>query len=158
MVFALNVRYFSSMKTGFSFLLSGLCILGSTAVQAQAKVQAVISNIENNKGVCRVCIFNNATSFNGEGGQPVQCVTAPVASRQSKAEFNNLQPGRYAIFVFHDANSNNRMDKNFVGVPKEGYGASRNKLPFAAAPNFNNNAFNISAGTTTTVNIRLRNL
>ena len=147
------------MKLFFQALLVFIStLITAQKSSAQARVQAVISNLENNKGVCRVCIFNNAASFNGEGGEPVQCVAAPVNSLQSKADFNNLPPGRYAIFVFHDANSNNRMDKNFVGVPKEGYGASRNKLPFAAAPNFNNNAFTITAGTTTTVNIRLRNL
>lgn len=131
-----------------------------TALQAaaQSRVQATISNIENNRGVCRACIFSNATAFNGEGGSAVQCAVVPVVKGSAQANFEKLPPGRYAVFVFHDANNNNKMDKNFAGIPKEGYGASRNKLPFAAAPTFNANAFTITANTTTLLQIRLRNL
>lgn len=34
--------------------------------------------------------------------------------------------GRYAIFVVHDKNANGKMDKNFLGIPKEPVGMSRN--------------------------------
>ena len=32
----------------------------------------------------------------------------------------------YTIAIFHDVNDNGKMDKNFVGVPKEPYGFSNN--------------------------------
>jgi uncharacterized protein (DUF2141 family) len=35
----------------------------STAAQAQSKVVAQINNIRNDKGVCRVCLFDNAAGF-----------------------------------------------------------------------------------------------
>ena len=31
----------------------------------------------------------------------------------------------YAIAALHDENSNGKMDKNFIGIPREGYAASR---------------------------------
>jgi uncharacterized protein (DUF2141 family) len=34
--------------------------------------------------------------------------------------------GRYAVFVVHDKNANGKMDKNFLGIPKEPVGMSRN--------------------------------
>ena len=40
--------------------------------------------------------------------------------------FNGLENGEYAIALFHDENSNKKLDKNFFGVPKEGYGISNN--------------------------------
>jgi uncharacterized protein (DUF2141 family) len=100
----------------------------------QAKVIAQVSNFESNKGVLRACIFDNASAFNGESGSPVKCITVTVANKRSEIVFDNLASGNYAIFLFHDVNNNNKMDKNFLGIPKEGYGASNNKLPFAAAP------------------------
>ena len=75
-----------------------------------------------------------------------------------QALFANVPPGIYAIMVFHDANNNNQFDKNFLGIPKEGYGASGNNLPFASAPAFNANKFEVKDGVLTTLNIRLRNL
>lgn len=40
--------------------------------------------------------------------------------------FENLQNGNYALALFHDENANKQLDKNFLGVPKEGYGISNN--------------------------------
>lgn len=137
-----------------------LCIIlaASAAARAQSKIVARIGNVRNDRGVCQVCLFNNAASFNGDGGTPVQCVQAPVKDGLSEARFENIPPGAYAIMVFHDANNNRKLDQNFLGIPKEGYGASRNKLPFAGAPGFEENKFTVPQGTTTTLRIRLRNL
>ena len=42
-----------------------------------------------------------------------------VAGAQSVV-FTNLEPGRYAIIVFHDENDNGKLDENSWGVPSEG--------------------------------------
>lgn len=128
------------------------------AAAPQSRVVAVVSNFENNKGLCRACIFSNESSFNGEGGTPVQCVTAGIRDKEASLSFTNIPPGIYAIFLFHDTNNNNRMDKNFLGIPKEGYGASRNRLPFAAAPGFQENKFQVAPNSSVRLHIKLRNL
>ena len=137
---------------GFIFLVI------SSVLHAQSKIVARISNVRNDHGVCQVCLFNNAASFSGDGGTPVQCVQAPIKNGISEALFENVATGEYAVMVFHDANTNKKMDLNFMGIPKEGYGASRNKLPFASAPSFDENKFTVPDKTTTTLRIRLRNL
>ena len=141
-------------RKGFLFL--ALC-LSAAAASAQSNITVAISNIKNNNGVCRVCIFDDAAAFNGKG-KPVQCVTASVSNKAATARFENLSAGTYAISVFHDANNNNNFDVNFLGMPKEGYGASRNKLPFAAAPDFKANQFVLKQGQQIQLHIRLRNL
>ncbi|TCJ14113.1 DUF2141 domain-containing protein [Flaviaesturariibacter flavus] len=127
-------------------------------LQAQCSIVAKMTNLRNDKGVCRVCLFDRPEAFNEKGGSPLRCVVAPVRDRTAEATFANLAPGTYAVFVFHDANNNERFDTNFLGIPKEGYGASRNNLPFAAAPAYNSNKITIADRTITTLHIRLRNL
>lgn len=144
------------MKTKLFSLF--IAVLAATTAGAQSKIVALISNARNDRGVCRVCLFNNAAAFNGDGGAPVQCVQSLVKGGASEAQFDNVPAGVYAVAVFHDVNKNNKMDKSFLGIPKEGYGASRNKLPFAAAPGFDENSFTVPDKTTTTLRIRLRNL
>ncbi len=136
------------------FLLTGFIYPAA----AQGKVEARISNFTNSKGVCRACLFNTAASFNGKEGQAVQCVQVPVNNQKAEVVFENIPAGNYAVSVFHDANNNNKLDVNFLGIPKEGYGASKNKLPFAAAPAFADNQFAVKPNTTIQLNIRLRNL
>lgn len=135
-----------------------LILFAGNVVQAQSRIVAQISNVRNDKGVCQVCLYNNAASFNGEGGSPVQCVQSSVTNGVSEALFEKVPAGVYAVMVFHDANQNKKLDQNFMGIPKEGYGASKNKLPFASAPSFEDNKFTVPDRTTTTVRIRLRNL
>lgn len=139
------------------WILSLATILSLDAA-AQGRVVADITNFENNKGTCSACLFNNATSFTGEGGAPFRCVQLPITGKKVQAVFDHVPAGTYALFVLHDVNKNNKMDKSFVGIPKEGYGASRNKLPFAAAPTFEDNKFTVANNAVVRLSIRLRNL
>lgn len=116
-----------------------------------------VSNFRNNKGVCLVALHNNAAAFVGRG-VPVKALHTAVVNLTAEAEFDDVPPGTYAVSVIHDANNNGRFDTNFLGIPTEGYGASQNKLPFAAAPKFDANKFSLPANTTTVVNIKLRYL
>jgi len=141
------------MKYGIAFFLF---VAASTRAGAQAAVSATITNFSNNKGVCRACIFNNAEGFKKSAGA-VLCATIPISGKTAIVNFKNLPAGTYAISVFHDANNNNQFDTNFLGIPKEGYGASGNNLPFASAPTFSANKFELVSGQVN-LNIRLRNL
>ncbi len=42
--------------------------------------------------------------------------------------------GKYALTVVDDTNANGDMDKNFVGVPKEGFAFSNNAKPRGLRP------------------------
>jgi len=126
--------------------------------KGQNKVIVDITNFKNSKGRCQACLFNNAANFNDKGGKPFQCVKTSINGNAVQVVFENIPPGTYALFVLHDANNNNKMDKNWLGIPKEGYGASKNKLPFAAAPGFKENQFMIAENTVMHFTIRLRNL
>jgi uncharacterized protein (DUF2141 family) len=68
-------------------------------------------------------------------------------------QFNDIPPGVYAVAVFHDENANGKLDKNFLGIPREGYGASNNVRPKMSAPAFKDAAFTVKAGATTTLSI-----
>ena len=39
------------------------------------------------------------------------------AARKSAVVLTNLDPGQYAIILFHDENGNGKLDKNALGVP-----------------------------------------
>jgi uncharacterized protein (DUF2141 family) len=133
-----------------------LSLIGSLYSSGQSKLTFSVSNFENNKGVCRACLFNSEESF--KQNKAIQCITIPVANKAAVVEFTNIAPGTYSMFVFHDANNNNKMDKNFLGIPSEGYGASKNNLPFAAAPTFSGNQFTVTKGFNYSFKVRLRNL
>ena len=133
-------------------------LLTASVAGAQGSIVARLVNLRNDKGVCRVCVFDRAEAFKGTGGAPLQCLVVPVTQGKAEAVFSNLPAGSYALFAFHDANNNGKFDTNFLGIPKEGYGASRNNLPFAAAPDFESNKVTLAANTVLQLTIRFRNL
>lgn len=141
------------MKPLLLFALSLFCF----AAGAQGKIVVQVTNFANNKGSCLVCLYDNARAFSGRG-TPLRTQKIAVTNQAATAVFDNVPAGTYAISVIHDANSNNRFDTNFLGIPTEGYGASKNKLPFAAAPRFEDNQFPVGPRTDTVLPIRLRYL
>ncbi len=62
--------------------------------------------------------------------------------------FEDIKPGTYAINVFHDENSNKKMETNFIGIPVEGYGFSNNPRLFGP-PTFNKTKFIFKEATLT---------
>lgn len=68
---------------------------------------------------------------------PCKKTTAILSTKQKISSENmdfhfDIPNGTYAIAVLHDENANEKLDKNFLGIPKEGYALSRNE----ASPDF----------------------
>jgi len=59
--------------------------------------------------------------------------------------FDNLPSGDYALAVIHDANGNGRLD-TFAGIPREGFGFSRNPAIRFGPPRFEEARFKIGSG------------
>jgi uncharacterized protein (DUF2141 family) len=138
-----------------NWLACCVLFLCSLPLFAQNRVEVRVSNFDNNKGSCIVCLYDKASEF-GDKGKPVMCGTVTIANKITRVVFDNITPGTYAVMAIHDANNNRKFDTNFLGIPKEGYGASKNKLPFAAAPKFDDNKFTVADGSQTECLIRLR--
>jgi uncharacterized protein (DUF2141 family) len=59
----------------------------------------------------------------------------------------NVVPGRYAVSFIHDENENKKLDTNFLGIPTEGFGFSRDAMGTFGPPGFDATAVNVLAGT-----------
>ena len=55
-----------------------------------------------------------------------------------------IDKGRYAVVVYHDENDNHKFDRNWIGLPTEGFGVSNNPTLFLAPPNFEESAFEVN--------------
>ncbi|MEZ4841981.1 MAG: DUF2141 domain-containing protein [Flavobacteriaceae bacterium] len=58
--------------------------------------------------------------------RPIMAKSGKIVDKTSNVEFENVQPGEYAIVCYHDKNSNNKLDFNEMGMPLEDYGSSNN--------------------------------
>lgn len=98
-----------------------------------ASINVTVTNIKNTKGVVRVGIINKAEDF------PYDAYTGkkiPISGDAVNVKFTGLPPGEYAISVHHDENCNDKLDKNVLGVPLEGYCFSNNVKALVVPPKF----------------------
>ena len=53
----------------------------------------------------------------------------------------------YSFSFYHDVNSNKKLDKNFIGIPKEPYGFSNNQAGRFGPPNFEDSKIELKENT-----------
>lgn len=56
----------------------------------------------------------------------------------------NIRPGTYGVQVHHDENGNGEMDFGLLGIPKEGFGFSRDAKPGFGPPDFDEVKFEVA--------------
>lgn len=98
-----------------------------------ASINVTVTNIRNTKGVVRIGIINKEKDF------PYDAYTGkkiPISGDSVNTKFTGLAPGEYAIVVHHDENCNDKLDKNVLGVPLEGYCFSNNVKALVTPPKF----------------------
>ena len=106
----------------------------SVYAMCQTKLQVTVKNIKGHKGGdIIVGIFDSHETFLKK---PIDGKMAKPSGDSVTVVFENLKPGKYAVSVFHDANKNKDLDKNKLGIPKEGFGFSNNVLGAMGPPAF----------------------
>jgi uncharacterized protein (DUF2141 family) len=106
-----------------------------------------VSGARNTKGKIGVTLFQNVQGFPDDSSKAIRQESVEIDPKTMSAQvtFKDLPQGVYAVSVLHDENSNGKMDKNLVGIPKEGYGASNNPKKKRRAPTFDEAKFSLNA-------------
>ncbi len=112
---------------------------------------SVVTNMEQNSGD-GYNLEINITKIRSNSGQiaiqvldeqkkVVKQEFATISNKRSVLLLKGLPKGKYAVQLFHDENKNGKMDFNFLGIPKEGYGFSNDARGFMSEPAFDKQLF-----------------
>ena len=119
-------------------------VLGTTLA---GTLDVVVTNVEGDQGDVMVALYSDEKTYLDE--------KAAVASHQVEARagrvvvsFPDLADGRYAVTLYHDANGNGKLDKSWLGVPKEGYGFGNNARDRSGPAPFSKAAVDVTGDTT----------
>lgn len=106
-----------------------------------------VTGARNTKGKILVTLFQGARGFPDDPSEASRQQSAAIDPNTLSVQviFKDLPHGTFAVSVLHDENSNGKMDKNFVGMPKEGYGASNNPKKKRRAPTFDEAKFSLTS-------------
>ena len=135
------------LAAGLVFTVTGpACAAPSRAAPAAASAELVIHirAVSPLGGIMRLGLYDSA-GYRGDG-EPVASADVAAKDGETVITLKGLVPGVYAIETYQDVNSNDRMDKSWIGLPLEPYGFSRDARPILSKPDFNQVRFSIAAG------------
>ena len=139
-----------SLLIGSSFLGAATPPAGETAA-----VTVVVSSLVSTTSTVKLYFYNTRDGFLKSGKWAFSKAVKPGG----KHEFTlpvELPKGEWAVAITQDLNNNDKIDKNFIGIPTEPYAFSNNIRPTVAAPDFNECKFTVD-GPGKVVNIVLKN-
>lgn len=136
------------------FIFLGLTATAQTEIHSpltsvSGKSGTIIVNITDLKkpvGMLGISLHNSKKGFPGKHDQAVANLAKKITGTAEQVVFENIPHGSYAISVVHDENSNGKLDKNFIGIPKEGVGVSNNPKIGIGGPKFDPCAFILNTG------------
>lgn len=132
---------------------SALVGAGGTRVsRAEVAITVIVTGSPARGGLVGAALYSSPKDF--PDASPLVRLTRPKTTAVADTfVFLGLTAGRYAVAAQHDLNSNGVVDRNFVGMPKEPWGVSRDIRHAMRAPGFEEAAFTVSADTTIFVRV-----
>jgi len=126
------------MKLHFLFTLLLVTIFQTEKLD----LRVTVKGIKSNKGLIEFALYKNPEVFT-QAGKTHRLARVNAQKGEVSFVFSDLEPGKYAIVVYHDENQNKICDKNFFGIPTEAYAFSNNVRPKLTVPSFDDCAVHL---------------
>jgi len=104
------------------------------AASPVASLDLEVTGLRNAKGVLQICLTARPDSFPDCKDDP-RGVSRTISAANPTTRFEGLAKADYAVAVIHDANGNKKLD-TMLGIPREGFGFSRNPAIGFGPPKF----------------------
>ncbi|UTC67998.1 MULTISPECIES: DUF2141 domain-containing protein [unclassified Treponema] len=108
----------------FAILFTVFTNLHSEEAKPEFEVTVNITNITAIEGKLFLMIYGDEKSFKKK--EPLKTVSIKVDGKDMSIT-EKLPEGEYVFFVYQDSNENDKLDRNFLGMPKEPVGYSNHK-------------------------------
>ena len=130
-------------KQILAFVFGASVVCGQAGPQSKAvadgcTLRVHVDGLRNSTGVVGAAIFKTRDGWPEDMRKTVNHWPTPIAegAREATAVMENLPAGDYGVVAIHDENRNRKLDRNFIGFPKEGFGFANNPHVGLSAPPF----------------------
>lgn len=138
-----------------AFVLHGVVAPASAAPVAHActadtaaRLEVTVRNLKSDRGNVVFTLYpDDRKRWLAHHGQLFK-FTVPATSPVTRACIALPAAASYALAVYHDENGNRHFDRNWIGMPAEGYGVSRNPTSLIGLPALKDSRFTAGDGTT----------
>jgi uncharacterized protein (DUF2141 family) len=109
-----------------------------------------VTGFRNSKGVLGAELFTSSNGWPEDYKKSFRHEHFPIDGDHATARFDHIPAGRYGVVVLHDENQNMKLDRNFMGIPTEGFGFANNPRVFLSAPPIEKATIPVTCPETTT--------
>lgn len=102
---------------------------------AQHSLSVTVEGVQTSEGKVSFALYNSAEGFL-KFDQVYKSDSTEAIKGITYLKMYDLPDGDYALAVFHDANNNEKLDTNWLGVPKEAIGFSNARMKTFGPPSF----------------------
>ena len=120
------------------FFLFVLPIIG----YSQHDLSIEVYNVKTSNGTINVAVYDESDGFL-KFDKVFVADTVMASKGKTQIKIEGLPEGRYALAIFHDENGNNKLDTNWLGIPKEDIGFSNARMKTFGPPQFEECAFRL---------------
>jgi len=125
-------------KTLKTFMLWMFCFAIATSiypVEQQGIIKVTVRGFKSSTGTIKIGLYKSAQTFPKVEKQ-YKGKTVDAVGDEVRVAFTEIPLGEYAVAVFHDENSNGKLDENTIGIPQEAYGCSNGTRGVFGPPSF----------------------
>ena len=132
-----------------------LLLLPATSLKAQT-VNVNTTGLRTDKGQIVIGVFKDSETYMKEEPYMNKIFSKESVQDGALSVSFTLEPGIYGLCLLDDENSNGKMEYNFLGMPKEGFGFSDYYHSGIKKPKFDSFRFTIKKDETRNITIRIR--
>ena len=108
-------------------------------------IKVVVTNLRNSNGHVLISLFKEGVGYPGQPEKAFRKSKVTITNNKAVLIFTDVPSGNYAIAILHDQNDDQKMNTNFFGLPKEGYGFSNNVMGTFGPPSYSKASFRHTA-------------
>ncbi|MEO1171643.1 MAG: DUF2141 domain-containing protein [Myxococcota bacterium] len=108
---------------------------------AGPSVSISVQGLESSEGQVICALYGSRKGFPTELEKAQRVKRVPIKGQKASCLFDRLASGTYAIAVIHDEDKDGELDTNFLGIPSEPVGVSKNVRGSFGPPKFADAAF-----------------
>lgn len=124
------------MVLSINLLMGLLFICLASYIQAQRVTEIKVTDIRSAKGKILLNVFKDNASYDDEKPYKKFTFDKKEIINGTLVLHCDLEPGVYGFTMVDDENDNGKIDKNFIGIPKEGFGFSNFFMEKMKKPTF----------------------
>lgn len=119
---------------------------------AQNQITVDVHDVPSSKGKISVAVYNKKEGFL-KFENVFKCDSIVAKKGITHISIKDLPEGEYALAIFHDENGNDKLDTNWLGIPKEKVAFSNAKMKTFGPPAFKECAFKVEKDTKIAVSL-----